>query len=216
MPDAAHEQKMRDEYEKMVDQDELTGGDYEPYPEKSIPLDEGRRKIMQSILNLYGGSASKEDMLVYAEESVYDDPFSFCDTRYKIAGQWYGIPKVFSSSRTLKTEVVSNKPDELVFKLQQEWTPVLVHVPMTVNSLVVLTLDSNNKVRYHKDRWNKKDYSHEGWCEKTSSVGLLDFSRAGANGSKISTATTSPRSRSRQRTCRPYVVCSAGYSSLCN
>lgn len=30
-------------------------------------------------------------MLVYAKEAVYDDPWSFCDTRYKIAGQWYGM-----------------------------------------------------------------------------------------------------------------------------
>lgn len=46
--------------------------------------------MVQSICNLYSGSASKEDMLVYAEEAIYDDPWSYCDTRYKIAGQWYG------------------------------------------------------------------------------------------------------------------------------
>jgi len=28
---------------------------------------------------------------VYAKEAVYDDPWSFCDTRFKIAGQWYGL-----------------------------------------------------------------------------------------------------------------------------
>ena len=29
-------------------------------------------------------------MQVYAAEAIYDDPLSYCDTRYKIAGQWYG------------------------------------------------------------------------------------------------------------------------------
>jgi len=29
-------------------------------------------------------------MMVYGKEAVYDDPWSYCDTRYKIAGQWYG------------------------------------------------------------------------------------------------------------------------------
>jgi len=33
---------------------------------------------------------------------------------------------------------------------------------MPVNSLVSLSLDENSKVRYHKDMWNEKDYSHEG------------------------------------------------------
>ena len=64
--------------------------DYEPHPENSIALEPEREKIVQAICNLYSGSASKEDMLVYAEEAVYDDPWSYCDTRYKIAGQWYG------------------------------------------------------------------------------------------------------------------------------
>lgn len=30
-------------------------------------------------------------MQVYAENAIYDDPWSYCDTRYKIAGQWYGM-----------------------------------------------------------------------------------------------------------------------------
>lgn len=68
-----------------------TGVDYEPHPEKSLPIPSEREQVVKSITNLYSGSASKEDMQVYAEEAVYDDPWSYCDTRYKIAGQWYGM-----------------------------------------------------------------------------------------------------------------------------
>lgn len=73
-----------------------------------------------------------------------------------------GIPKVMAKSQTLKTEVVSSKPDEIIFKLQQEYTPRVLHITKAVNSLVTLTLDENEKVRYHKDMWNEKDYSHKG------------------------------------------------------
>ncbi|EAT77592.1 hypothetical protein SNOG_15049 [Parastagonospora nodorum SN15] len=161
------------EYEKRPDPIALTqnpdpsknsssGVDYEPNPEQSIILDPEREKIVQAICSLYSGSASKEDMLVYAEEAIYDDPWSYCDTRYKIAGQWYGIPKIMKSSRTIKTQVVSSKPDEIIFKLQQEYTPKPMPVAKKVNSLVTLTLDGEGKIRYHKDMWNEKDYSHEG------------------------------------------------------
>ena len=71
-------------------QNSSTGVDYEPHPERSIKISPEREKIVKSITNLYSGSASKEDMEVYAAESIYDDPWSYCDTRYKIAGQWYG------------------------------------------------------------------------------------------------------------------------------
>jgi hypothetical protein len=66
------------------------GYDYEPYPERSIPLDQARQDIVRRICNLYSGSASEDDMQVYAQDSIFVDPWSYCDTRYKIAGQWYG------------------------------------------------------------------------------------------------------------------------------
>jgi len=142
-----------------------TGVDYEPHPEKSVSLTPERQMIVQSICSLYSGSASEDDMKVYAENAIYDDPWSYCDTRYKVAGQWYGIPKVMSKSQTLKTEVVSSTPTEIVFKLQQEYSPRLMPASRAVNSLVSLAVERINgeeKVVYHKDMWNEKDYSHEG------------------------------------------------------
>ncbi|KAF2645920.1 hypothetical protein P280DRAFT_388789 [Massarina eburnea CBS 473.64] len=166
-------EELQHKYEKRPDPVKLTqnpdpsqnassGVDYEPRPENSIPLEATQQRIVQSICDLYSGSASEKDMQVYAEKAIYDDPWSYCDTRYKIAGQWYGIPKIMAKSRTIKTEIVSSKPDEIIFKLQQEYTPKPGPIPKKVNSLVTLTLDGHGKVRYHKDMWNEKDYSHEG------------------------------------------------------
>ena len=55
--------------------------DYTPHPEKSKPLSPSRAAIKGHITKLYSGSASEADMAVYAEQAVYDDPFSYCDTR---------------------------------------------------------------------------------------------------------------------------------------
>ena len=67
-----------------------------------------------------------------------------------------------ASSKSLATEIVSSTPTQLAFKLQQEYTPRVVHFSKKVNSLVTLTLDEEGKVKCHKDMWNHKDYSHEG------------------------------------------------------
>ncbi|KIW92620.1 uncharacterized protein Z519_06467 [Cladophialophora bantiana CBS 173.52] len=101
-------------------------------------------------------------MSVYSEKAIYDDPLSYCDTRYKIAGQWYGLPKVFSKLETKKIEVVKDTPTDIVFKLRQEDTPKVLDTPKEVDSLISLSLDGSGKVRYHKDMWNSKDYSHAG------------------------------------------------------
>ncbi|MCJ1360584.1 MAG: hypothetical protein MMC33_010592 [Icmadophila ericetorum] len=143
--------------------------DYEPYPEKSVPLSPEQEKIVKAITSLYSGSASREDMEVYAQEAIYDDPWSYCDTRYKIAGQWYGIPKIFSLSRTRATQILVASPTEIIYKQKQEYTPKSSPTGKAVNSLVSLSLDEQGKVKYHKDMWNKKDYSHEGlgkWMKK--------------------------------------------------
>ncbi|KAI5359626.1 hypothetical protein Slin14017_G105280 [Septoria linicola] len=190
MPSKDHASHMEWNFEPVSDPQELTYNasnppdnastdvDYEPHPEASIPLSSSRAAIVKSVTNLYSGSCQEggtgeQDLKVYAPEAVYDDPWSYCDTRYKIAGQWYGVPKLFDS-KTLATEVVENSdnahttPGEdarIVFKLRQEYTIKAVRISKAVNSLVSLTLqniDGEEKVRFHKDQWNHKDYSHEG------------------------------------------------------
>lgn len=161
-------QDLHDKFEPHPDPHDLTAApdskdvDYTPHPDDSVPTSAEHSAIITHITNLYSGSASESDMQVYAEKAIYDDPLSYCDTRYKIAGQWYGLPKMFSSLRTLATQVVKDSPDEIIFKLRQEYTPKLTHTPKTVDSLVSLGLDEHGKVRYHKDMWNDKDYSHQG------------------------------------------------------
>jgi len=152
-------QKLQEQYEPRPDPQELTGHkdsgkntnsgvDYEPHPEKSVKVSAEKERIVKSICNLYSGSASEEDMHVYAHEAVYDDPWSYCDTRYKIAGQWYGIPKIFDPSETLNTEIISpsdTDPHQIIFKLQQKYTAKAVKLSKVVNSLVSLTLDDEGK-----------------------------------------------------------------------
>lgn len=60
---------------------------------------------------------------------------------------------------------MASTDDELVWKQRQRYTFVGIGIPKTVDSLVSLKLtdkEPDEKVVYHKDMWNKKDYSHEG------------------------------------------------------
>jgi hypothetical protein len=187
MPDTMSTASLHENYEPNPDPHSLTSPssdtkqdrpqnvskdvDYEPHPEKSIPVSPAQQEIINKITSLYSAQASESNMDVYAEKSIYDDPWSYCDTRYKIAGQWYGIPMIFSRSQTIATEVVKadevgSDGAEIIFKLRQEYTPKTLEMlggkGKTADSLVSLTLDGQGKVRYHKDTWNEKDYSHEG------------------------------------------------------
>ncbi|RPB17238.1 hypothetical protein P167DRAFT_498877, partial [Morchella conica CCBAS932] len=138
---------------------------YTPDPSASLPLPPDRSALVRDIVSLYAGNPSESAMRHYHENSIYDDPFSFCDTRYKIAGQWYGLPKAFKSLNPKAYEVVANEKDEIVFKLRQEYTFKLVNITKVVDSLITLKLDPGEEkpiIRYHKDQWDEKDYDHEG------------------------------------------------------
>jgi len=90
-------QDLHDQFEPRPDAQQLTGDDdrrnvsadvdYEPHPEKSMEISEEHQQIVNHITSLYCGSSSEADMQVYAEKAIYDDPYSYCDTRYKIAGK---------------------------------------------------------------------------------------------------------------------------------
>ncbi|KAL3477994.1 hypothetical protein BJX99DRAFT_256963 [Aspergillus californicus] len=161
--------------------------DYTPNPSNSLPLSPSRASTQDHILSLYSGSASESDMSVYAEQAIYDDPFSYCDTRHKIAGQWYGIPKLFAKSETLATEVTASTEHELSWKQRQRYTFPGMGFGKTVDSLVTLRLEGGGngdgeKVVYHKDMWNGKDYDHEGLGAKIKKL----------NGDKLTHITQPP------------------------
>jgi hypothetical protein len=90
-------QDLHDRFEPHPDARNLTGHrdenhgidkdvDYEPHPDQSIKLSPEHQRIIDHIINLYSGSSSEKDMEVYDTNAIYDDPLSYCDTRYKIAG----------------------------------------------------------------------------------------------------------------------------------
>jgi hypothetical protein len=86
-------EELHQKYEPVPDPHELAGEDagrpgslstdvdYEPHPEESLKVSPEHQAIIDAIMSLYSGSASEKDMQVYAEKSIYDDPWSYCDTR---------------------------------------------------------------------------------------------------------------------------------------
>ena len=85
-----------------------------------------------------------------------------------------------ASSRTLATEIVAATATSISYKQRQEYTPRVVRVARAVDSLITLTLDEEGKVRYHKDMWNEKDYSHGGvgkWLKTLNGDHLTKITR---------------------------------------
>ncbi|KZF24129.1 hypothetical protein L228DRAFT_245012 [Xylona heveae TC161] len=142
--------------------------DWKPDPSKSLPLDLARQRLLDDIIALYSCQPTIERVKRYTPDCVYDDQFVYANDRYKMAGQWFALPKLFNESKNEGYEVVKNERDLIQFKNEQSWTFRLIPKTATINALVSLSLDPATvdsefiQVKYHKDQANDKDYSHEG------------------------------------------------------
>ncbi|EMC92280.1 hypothetical protein BAUCODRAFT_38312 [Baudoinia panamericana UAMH 10762] len=145
-----------------------TTDDYKPDPSKSIKLSPARQALVDDIIALYSCEPTIRRVERYTPDCVYDDQFVYANDRYKMAGQWFALPKLFNASKNEGYEVIKNDRDLIQFKNEQSWTFKLIPKTATINALVSLSLDPSTvdsdfiQVKYHKDQANDKDYSHEG------------------------------------------------------
>lgn len=142
--------------------------DYHPDPSKSLPLSPARQALVDDIIALYSCQPTIKRVERYTPDCVYDDQFVYANDRYKMAGQWFALPKFFKESKNEGYEVVKNEENLIQFKNEQSWTFKLIPKTATINALVSLSLEPGSeetgflRVKYHKDQANEKDYSHEG------------------------------------------------------
>jgi hypothetical protein len=93
--------------------------DWHPDPFKSLPLDKARQAFIDDILALYSCEPTIERVRRYTPDCVYDDQFVYANDRYKIAGQWVALPKLFEPSRNEGYQVVCSEDEVVQFKNEQ-------------------------------------------------------------------------------------------------
>ncbi len=141
--------------------------DYTPDPKKSLTLSPARQALVDDIIALYGCEPTVKRVERYTPDCVYDDQFVYANDRYKMAGQWFALPKLFNASKNEGYQVVVNEKGLIQFKNaqvrflssspppqfppppaaalyqldSQSWTFRIIPKTATINALVSLSLD---------------------------------------------------------------------------
>lgn len=108
--------------------------DYTPDPSKSLPLSKERQALVDDILDLYSCKPTVRKVKRYTSDCVYDDQFVYANDRYKMAGQWFALPKLFKDSKTEKYQIVKNEPGLIQFRNEQ--VSVLLSSSSSLNLLL--------------------------------------------------------------------------------
>lgn len=93
--------------------------DWHPDPSKSIPLSPARQALVDDIIALYNCQPTIERVKRYTPGCVYDDQFVYANDRYKMAGQWFALPKLFKNSKNEGYQVVRSDDEVIQFKNEQ-------------------------------------------------------------------------------------------------
>ena len=93
--------------------------DYKPDPSKSIKLSPARQALVDDIIALYGCEPTVERVKRYTPDCVYDDQFVYANDRYKMAGQWFALPKLFKASVNEGYQIVKDEPGLIQFRNEQ-------------------------------------------------------------------------------------------------
>lgn len=108
---------------------EITAPSDRPDPSRSLPLSAARQALVNDIIALYSCHPTRERILRYTPDCVYDDQFVHADDRYKVAGQWYALPQLFEASINEGYQVVRNDSKVIQFKIAQVSSPFPLHRP---------------------------------------------------------------------------------------
>jgi hypothetical protein len=135
-----------------------TSEDYTPDPRTSLPLSPARQALVDDIIALYSCEPTIQRVERYTADCVYDDQFVYANDRYKMAGQWFALPKLFKASKNEGYQVIRSDNEVIQFKNEQSWTFKIIPKTATINALVTLSLDPDTvdsefmQVKYHKDQ----------------------------------------------------------------
>ena len=113
--------------------------DYTPDPSKSLPLSPARQSLVDDIIELYSCHPTIRRVERYTSDCVYDDQFVYANDRYKMAGQWFALPKLFKKSTNEGYQVVVNEEGLIQFKNSQVCS-IFLSVLLSLLSIVLRLL----------------------------------------------------------------------------
>lgn len=102
-----------------VRQTHAHGGDYQPDPAQSLPLSPARQALLDDIIALYEMRPTVERVRRYTPDCVYNDQFVYANDRYKMAAQWFALPKLFAGAKSHGYQVVTNDRDLIQFRHEE-------------------------------------------------------------------------------------------------
>jgi len=128
--------------------------------EDRTKLDPVRQQILEDTLQLFCAHPTAEIFeRHWLPDAIFEDPFCQCRGYREYTAQWFALPRMVSSSRTLSHRVLAStsSPSRIVYSQTQEYTLRVTKTKKVIQSMVVIHLDNNSKITMLEDKWKGDD-----------------------------------------------------------
>ncbi|KAJ2917231.1 hypothetical protein MD484_g3168, partial [Candolleomyces efflorescens] len=95
----------------------------------------------------------------WRKDAIFEDPFVQCQGFGEYAAQFFAMPKLFSKSETISSRVMSstNAPNRIIYHQVQKYTFSYIGRTKTIESIIIVDLDEDDKIVRVTDQWNGKE-----------------------------------------------------------
>jgi len=118
------------------------------------------QRILEDLTELYCCRPTREIFeRSWHRDAEFEDPLSKCKGFDEYAAQWFAMPKYISHSEQISKRVMSstNAPDRLIYHQVQEYTMFLFKKKRTIESIIVVDMDENEKIIRLVDQWDGQE-----------------------------------------------------------
>jgi len=118
------------------------------------------QRILEDLTELYCCRPTREIFeRSWHRDAEFEDPLSKCNGFDEYAAQWFAMPKIFSHSEQISKRVMSstNAPNRLIYHQVQRYTTSLFKKKKTIESIIVVDMDENEKIIRLVDQWDGQE-----------------------------------------------------------
>ncbi|KAJ6546459.1 hypothetical protein DFH09DRAFT_1040063 [Mycena vulgaris] len=115
------------------------------------------KRVLADIRELYECRPTAEIFeRSWHKDAVFEDPLAHAKGFREYAAQWYAMPKLFATSETVGTRVMSSTraPNRIVFSQTQRYKNRFMD--KTIESVVTVDLDDGDKIIRLVEQWDGK------------------------------------------------------------
>ncbi|KAF2674827.1 hypothetical protein BT63DRAFT_420098 [Microthyrium microscopicum] len=121
-----------------------------------VQLTSQQNNVVGNVLQLFAGYATKNDLGLWTDDAVFEDPIALAEGRQQYEAQWYGLKAAFSEIERKHFQVIDSG-NPIKMELETRYVVKGIGKEQLIKSVVEIhTTPDGSKITKVADKWDGK------------------------------------------------------------